>query len=276
MKLSFVIQEEILLRDFIKLHDISDKALAAIKNEGDLVVNGNHVTVRYPLQPNDHLDIIFPKEKKGKQLEPYDYPLDILYEDEYLLIVNKPAGMPCIPDHRYHNQTLANVLVSYYLKIGLESTIHFVNRLDRETSGLLVVAKYRYIHHLFSKVDIQRKYLALVHGKMKDQTIDLPIYRKGNSVKRCIDPLGKPSITHCRVIKEGKQWTWMECLLETGRTHQIRVHLSAIGHPLVGDSLYGYEQDVLESYFLHSYDISFIHPISSKKIHLTKQRKKLA
>lgn len=143
MKLTFIAKESILLRDFLKQQDISDKFLTDIKFQGDILVNGQHQTVRYQLTANDRVDVIFPKESRGRQLTAYCYKLKIVYEDEYLLVIDKPAGMPCIPDHRYHQETLANALIFYYEQIHLESTIHFVNRLDRETSGLLIVAKYR-------------------------------------------------------------------------------------------------------------------------------------
>lgn len=272
MKLEYQITENQLLRDFIKEIDISDKLLSAIKNNGDLKVNGHHVTVRYELKAHDHLEIIFPKENRGQQLSSVQMNLDIVYEDDYLLVLNKPPMIPCIPDHRYHNNTLANGLIAYYEKIGLESTIHFVNRLDRETSGLLIVAKYRYIHYLLCKQHIQRIYLALVWGQVKDQIINLPIGRMGKNVVRKVISTGKPSITHCHLLRSGENWSLVECQLETGRTHQIRVHLSAIGHPLIGDTLYGKIPNATNTYYLHSHSICFIHPITKQPLYFTKER----
>lgn len=273
MKLKFRIEQDQSLRDFIAEHDISDKLLTAVKTEGDMRVNGTHVTIRCLLRKNDVLEIIFPKEKRGKQLTPAKMDLDIIYEDDYLLVVNKPAMMPCIPDHRYHDQTLANGLIAYYESIELDSTIHFVNRLDRETSGLLIVAKYRYIHYLLSKEHIERKYVALAYGHVGDQTIDLPIGRINKNVRREILPAGKPSVTHCHVLKQGENFSIVECQLETGRTHQIRVHLSAIGHPLIGDRLYGNIENLADTYFLHSYQLSFVHPITKQILNFVRERK---
>lgn len=272
MKLSFKIEQDQSLRDFINAHDISDKLLSAIKTNGDMKVNGKHVTIRCLLRKNDILEIIFPEEKRGKQLTPDIMDLDIIYEDDYLLVVNKPSMIPCIPDHRYHDHTLANGLIAYYETIGLDSTIHFVNRLDRETSGLLIVAKYRYIHYLLSKEHIERKYAALVDGHFSDQTIDLPIGRRNNNVRREVLPTGKPSVTHCHVLKQGDHFSVVECQLETGRTHQIRVHLTAVGHPLIGDRLYGDIKNTANTYYLHSCQLSFTHPITKQPMTFVRER----
>lgn len=274
MKLIYKIKKEQLLRDFLKENDISDKLLCDIKSSGDLLVNKNHVTVRYVLQENDELEIVFPQEIRGKQLTPFEYDLDIVYEDEYLFVINKPAKMPCIPDHRYHDQTLANALVAYYDKINLDSTIHFVNRLDKDTSGLLIVAKYRYIHYLLSKSHITRYYHALVEGNIKDITINLPIERLNKSVKRSIGKTGKSSVTHCSLVEKIGDFSLVQCILETGRTHQIRVHLSSIGHPLVGDTLYG--SKYLQDYYLNSFYLEFIHPITRKILKFNINEKNMA
>lgn len=266
MKIDYIMDHEVLLRDFLKEIDISDKLLADIKNNGDLLVNQQHVTVRCVLKIGDHLSIVFPKEKIGQQLQPEFMPLHIVYEDECLLVIDKPAMIPCIPDHRYHNHTLANGIMYYYQKRKIESTVHFVNRLDRETSGLLIIAKYRFYHYLLSKKHIDRKYLALVEGDFDDQMINLPIHRLDKSVKRVIHVEGKPSITHCHCIKKKEGYSLVECALETGRTHQIRVHLSTVGHPLVGDSLYGGVVNMANTYYLHSYKLSFIHPKTNKTL----------
>ena len=260
MKISYTIEtDQILLCDFLKQLHISKKLLCDIKSQGDLRVNNRHVTVRYLLQKNDFLEIIFPKEQRGLQLDPYDYPLDIIYEDEYLLVINKPAKISCIPDHRYHNFTLANAIIHYYQQINLESTIHFVNRLDRDTQGLLIIAKYRYIHYLFSLTSITRYYYALVEGNLNDITINLPIDRVGMNVQRVVSRNGKNAITHCYNVKNNGDTSLVKCVLETGRTHQIRVHLSTIGHPLVGDRLY--HSKTSQNYYLKSYYLSFTHPI---------------
>ena len=158
------------LLNFLKKQEISKKAIVATKHRGgDLTVNGQHQTVRYILQEGDILTVIFPPEERSVGLSPYEYELDIIFEDEYLLVINKPAGIPTIPSIRHPHETLANALIHYYNEQGIHSTIHFVNRLDRDTSGLLVVAKYRHIHHLMTKdvKQIKRKYFTLVKGHLK-------------------------------------------------------------------------------------------------------------
>lgn len=271
--LTFHINEEaagMSLLQYLKQQRISKKAIVATKHRGgQLLVNGSVQNVRYQLSLNDQLTVIFPKESRSEGLTPYEYPLDILYEDDYLLVINKPAGLPTIPSIRYPHQTLANALVHYYNRQGLDSTLHFVNRLDKDTSGLLVVAKYRHIHHLMTDEikHMKRKYYTLVKGDLSGTgTINAPIARlqEGN-VKRGVVLDGDDAVTHYRVLEKFSENTLVECTLETGRTHQIRVHLSHLDHPLVGDTLYDEQAIVLsEGHLLHSYFVEFIHPITKE------------
>ena len=256
--------------NFLKKQEISKKAIVATKHRGgDLQVNGEHQTVRYVLQTNDELKIIFPPEERSAGLASYELPLDIIFEDDYLLVVNKPAGIPTIPSIRHPYETLANALVHYYNQEKIESTIHFVNRLDRDTSGLLVVAKYRHIHHLMTKdvKQIKRKYYTLVKGHLTTSgTVEAPIARlqEGN-VKRGVREDGDHAVTHYRVSETQGENTLIECELETGRTHQIRLHMDYLGHPLIGDTLYDDQALFLEDgHLLHSYYVSFIHPITKE------------
>lgn len=261
------------LLHYLKKLEISKKAIVATKHRGgELCVNNQHQTVRYCLQAGDELKIIFPKEERSEGLVPYDLKLDIVFEDDYLLVINKPAGIPTIPSIRHPHETLANAVIHYYNLNEIESTIHFVNRLDRDTSGLLVVAKYRHVHHLMTKdvKQIKRKYYTLVKGHLikDDGTINAPIARlqEGN-VKRGVRDDGDEAITHYRVIEYQNENTLVECELETGRTHQIRVHMDYLGHPLIGDTLYDEEAVELEAgHLLHSYYVRFIHPIT-KEVH---------
>jgi len=267
MKLSFAATKEESLLHFLKSHELSKKAITAIKHRGGRIeVNGKAETVRFMLQSKDQVTVVFPAEPRGDGLEPWDEPLSIVYEDDYFLVIDKPAGIPVIPTRRYPDKTLANALIHYYDAKGISSTVHFVNRLDKDTSGLLVVAKYRHIHHLLTKnlKEVKRKYLALVYGcpDLRSGTVDAPIARLEElSVKRGVRADGQASVTHYRVLEQQGGISLVECELETGRTHQIRVHMAHIGCPLVGDSLYGNDEGGQQ---LHSYYLSFIHPITKE------------
>jgi len=228
------------------------------------------------LVPGDLVTVAFPPEPMGKSLEPWDLTLNIVYEDEWLLVIDKPSGIPVIPTRRYPDGTLANALVHYYGQIGLDSTVHFVNRLDKDTAGLLVVAKYRHVHHLLTTdiKQVQRRYLAWVNGcphPLKG-TVNAPIARlEEGSVLRGVREDGQPSVTHYEVLKRDGWKSLVECRLETGRTHQIRVHMSYIGCPLVGDSLYGDTSNMGGGQHLTSCFLAFKHPLTGKHLEFIKK-----
>ncbi|PGS53833.1 RluA family pseudouridine synthase [Bacillus sp. AFS041924] len=278
--LSWEVKKEhngILLREFLKLKELSKRALTDIKFQGGkITVNGEEKTVRTILNELDLVQIYFPIEKPSEELIAEHIPFEIVYEDDAVVVINKPYGIPSIPSREHPNGTLANGLLYYYQSIGLQSTIHIVTRLDKDTSGLMLVAKNRYIHYLFSKNElknVQRKYLAIVHGKMKDSKgiIQAKIARKSDSIiERMVSEEGQEAITHYKVLSATKDYSVVELALETGRTHQIRVHMSSIGHPLIGDDLYGGNTIALKRQALHSYKLSFTHPIdhSEKNIEI--------
>lgn len=254
--------------DFAYRHGINKKLLKSIKMKGDILVDNVHQTVRYVLQTGQTLTLLYPPEEN--HLLAVDIPLRIVYEDNYLLIIDKPSGLPCIPTRAHPQNTLANALTYYYQHIHLSSTIHLVNRLDKETSGLLMVAKYREIHDVMMK-DIQhiyRQYQAHVVGRVDTGIIDLPIYRDGYEMRRIIDQRGKNSRTHYQLLKDLGDTSLVRFVLETGRTHQIRVHMAAIGHPLIGDSLYS---DGEGQFDLTSTMIAFIHPVTQQIITIRKK-----
>jgi len=269
--LSWEVKKEhngILLREFLKLKELSKRALTDIKFQGGkITVNGEEKTVRTMLKELDLVQIYFPIEKPSEDLIAEDIPFEIVYEDDAVLVINKPFGIPSIPSREHPNGTLANGLLFYYQTIGLQSTIHIVTRLDKDTSGLMLVAKNRYIHYLFSKNElknVQRKYLAIVHGQMNDLkgVIRAKIARKSDSIiERIVSEEGQEAITYYKVLLVNRDYSVVELELETGRTHQIRVHMSSIGHPLIGDDLYGGNTDRLKRQALHSYQLSFVHPI---------------
>lgn len=260
-----------LLRDYIlKELKLSQSALKTIKfNEGLLEANGESRTVRYQVREGDVITVTFPPEASSPTLIAEEMPLMILHEDEHSLILNKPANLPVIPSMKYSTGTLANGILAHLQKQNLPYTVHTVTRLDRDTSGVMLIAKHRHAHDLFVRMQkehaIHRRYIAVVEGQLMNPsgTIDAPIGRKENSIiERTVTPDGKPARTHYTVIERHKAYTIVVIRLETGRTHQIRVHFQSIGHPLAGDDLYGGSFDVISRQALHSFEICYRDPFT--------------
>lgn len=202
-----------------------------------------------------------------------DIPLSILYEDEFILVVNKPAKMNTIPSREHPEGSLANALVGYYNHTGIQATSHIVTRLDRDTSGIVLIAKHRHVHHLFSQMQqqgkVRRTYEAFAGGLLeKDNgTIKEPIGRREESIiEREVRIDGQYACTHYQVIQRYATFTHLELRLETGRTHQIRVHMSFLGHPLLGDDLYGGDTSFISRQALHCKKIQFLHPFTKEEM----------
>ena len=224
---------------------------------------------------DDIISIDFDYEEDNSNIMPTKIDLDIVYEDKWLLVINKPAGIAIHPSILHYSDSLCNGVKFYFDSIGLKKKIRPVNRLDLNTSGLVVFAKCEYIQEcLISQMtnnEFKKEYLAICEGyfEKKSDTINLPIARKENSIiERCISESGQHSITHYEVLKEFNNYSLIKCVLETGRTHQIRVHLSAIGHPLLGDSLYGSISDFIDRQALHCYKLHFVHPVNKSLMDL--------
>ena len=212
------------------------------------------------------------EEVEVSQIPEYNYKLDILFEDAHILVVNKPAGIsmhPCLGDY---DKTLAGAIIHHWRKNGEEHNFHAVNRLDKNTSGICIIAKNRYSHGILSKQTknlIEKEYTAIVRGKLtKPGIINAPIKRADTSIiKRIVDSGGKEAITVYTPIEYNEIYTTVKIKLLTGRTHQIRVHFSHIGHPLYGDWLYGTgdnEGHLIERHALVSDKIKFFHPVSGE------------
>jgi 23S rRNA pseudouridine1911/1915/1917 synthase len=263
-----------LIREFLKEHEISKAALTDIKFKGGKIkVNGQEMNVRYPLKVEERLDLIFPEEVPSGGLMRENIPLEIIFEDEYILIVNKPPFMNTIPSREHPSGSLANALLGYYEKINLSAATHIVTRLDRDTSGLVLIAKHRHVHHLLSEQQksgrIKRTYVALIHGNMSEDvgTIVEPIGRKSDSIiEREVSENGQYACTHYQVLKRFHSFNYIQLQLETGRTHQIRVHMSYLGHPLLGDSLYGGEIKLINRQALHCRALSLVHPFHKEQL----------
>lgn len=281
VKLTFEIKESaILLRDAIRQYGISKKALTSIKYEGGMIlVNDEEKTVRHALKQGDIVTIIFPIEKKSDGLIAQKGTFPILYEDDHLLILSKEAGMSTIPSREHPKGTIANFIAGYLEENEVTSTVHIVTRLDKDTSGIMCVAKHRHAHHLLSEMqkmgEINRTYEAIVQGFVEKDTfiIDAPIGRKdGSIIERIISTEGKHAKTSVQVLKrfvlDEEQLTHVRLHLHTGRTHQIRVHMMSIGHPLIGDDLYGGSLKLINRQALHARELQLLHPFSKELLRI--------
>lgn len=274
--LEFVVEkeEEGLLREFLlEQKGLSRKSLSKIKQKGRLLVNGRDVTVRAMLQEGDKVTVIFPEEEMSSYLKPEPMPLDIIYEDEEILLINKPAHVCVHPTSSHKEGTLANGVIHYWQKKGWTRTFHAVSRLDMDTSGLILIAQNRFSHHQLAKQQrarqIERRYYALVEGVVADEkgVIEAPIGRKaGSIIEREVRSDGQYAKTLFWVRRRYTNYTWLELQLVTGRTHQIRVHLKHIGHPLLGDQLYGGSQTLITRQALHAYALRFKHPRTARPL----------
>lgn len=263
------------IKDYLQqVHSFSRRILKSIKFDGgEIYVNDIKQTTRYRLNEGDILTVHFPPETIGPQMEPIQMPLTIQYEDEDILILDKPANVATIPSRQHPSNTIANGVLGYYKKQNLPYTVHIVTRLDKNTSGLILIAKHRYSHSILDKAikegKIKRKYSAIVYGHLKNctGTIDAPIGRKADSIiEREVRKDGQEAVTHYNVMQQFPNYAFVEASLQTGRTHQIRVHFAYIGHPLIGDDLYGEKTDVIERQALHASHICFNHPFNGKQI----------
>lgn len=264
--------------------DMSRNKIQKLINDGKIRVNGGLVKASYLVNINDKIEI---DEDTSEEInvEPEEMKLDIVYEDNYLLVVNKPSGMVVHPGNGNYHHTLVNGLMYYcnnnLSKVNGDIRPGIVHRIDADTSGLLLVAKNDMVHNDLAKQiqekSVDRKYIALVQGVIKEDsaTIDAPIGRSVNDRKKmCVtSENSKDAITHIKVLERYKTATLIECKLETGRTHQIRVHMNYINHPVVNDPVYGLKKQVdgYQSFgqMLHAKEIGFVHPITKKYMNFT-------
>ena len=242
-----------------------------------ILINGVWSYMRTPLHSGDILTVHIRETESLPNIPPVELPLDIVYEDEDIVVVNKPAGMPVHPSLNNYRNSLANALMYYYQQQGKPFIFRCTNRLDRDTSGLTVIAKHMVSSSILSSMtarhEIEREYLAVVRGSVipSSGTIDAPIGRTGSSlIERKIDfEHGERAVTHYHVVKEENGHSLVSLILETGRTHQIRVHMKYIGFPLVGDYLYNPDMEYIQRQALHSCRLSFRHPITGKHMEFT-------
>lgn len=279
MKLEYVVSKltkyetvkQVLKEEFL----LSDRLIIKLKQAKQIYLNGNSTFINQKLEIGDNIIVDLDFEETCVNIVPTKMDLAILYEDDGLLIINKPPFVPVHPSMDHYCDSLSNGIKYYFDSIGLKRKIRPVNRLDKNTSGIVIFAKNEYIQEYLVKQmksnTFEKEYIAIVEGIIdkNKQTIDAPVARKENSIiERCVDSNGDNAITIIQLIKSYSDYSLINCILKTGRTHQIRVHTSYIGHPIIGDDLYGNKSDKINRQALHAHKISFIHPITKEKIEI--------
>ena len=267
------------IREFLKEDlGLSSRLIRRSAIEKRILVNKKEVRMRYIVHTGDLVQINLQSDE-SQNITPEKMDLDIVYEDEDILVINKKPYMVVHPTKTYQSGTLANGVLFYFKETNQNCMVRLVSRLDMNTSGLIIIAKNQFAHMALSKEmeenNLEKRYLAIVHGNLKEKegTIDAPIYRPDGEefgTMRIVDERGQRSITHYKVIESFKDADLVECLLETGRTHQIRVHMKHLGHPIYGDTLYGFEGDeeLIPRQALHAYGLDFKSPKTKETLSL--------
>lgn len=267
------------IKSFLKKQGFSRQSQIVLKRLPDSVlVNDTPVFLTYRLQADDHLTIRLTEESSSAHILPVHLPVDIVYEDADLLIVNKAAGMPIHPSQNNRDNTLGNALAWYFAQKEEPFVFRCINRLDRDTSGLTIIAKHIVSAGILSamvssKDSLVREYLAIAKGSVSPAsgTITAPLARKeGSIIERVVDfEKGEHAVTHYRVLSEKNGYSLLSLILETGRTHQIRVHMKYLGYPLIGDYLYNPDMERMTRQALHAYRLRFTHPITRQPLEFT-------
>lgn len=269
--------------NYLKHQGYSTRSLTELKKMPESVlINGKWEYLNHTLQSGDTLTIQIQENTSSGKIPPVELPLDIVYEDEDLMVVNKPAGMPIHPSMKNYENSLGNALAWYFAKQNKPFIFRCINRLDRDTSGLTVIAKHMVSAGMLSAMvaskgnsssSFTREYLALVRGNVTPPsgTVSAPISRKeGSILERMVDfEQGEHAVTHYQALTEKNGYSLLSLQLETGRTHQIRVHMKYLGYPLIGDYLYNPDMEVISRQALHSHRLRFIHPITHKCLEFT-------
>ena len=267
------------IREFLKEDlGLSSRLIRRSSIEKRILVNKKEVRMRYIVHSGDLVQINLQSDE-SQNITPEKMDLDIVYEDEDIPVINKKPYMVVHPTKSYQSGTLANGVLFYFKETNQNCIVRLVSRLDMNTSGLIIIAKNQFAHMALSKEmeenNLEKRYLAIVHGNLKEKegTIDAPIYRPDGEefgTMRIVDERGQRSITHYKVIESFKDADLVECLLETGRTHQIRVHMKHLGHPIYGDTLYGFEGDeeLIPRQALHAYGLDFKSPKTKETLSL--------
>lgn len=248
---------------------LTARSMKVIKYSGGSILCGaRELRARDILHSGNVISVTLPPETC--EIEPVKGSLNILYEDVRLLVINKPAAMPVHPTKNHQLDTLANIVSAYQQDRGESYTFRALNRLDKDTSGCVILVKDRIAYALVQPT-VCKTYIAVCEGMINESgTVDLPIGSAPDSkIKRCISEDGLPAVTHYEPVSHGKRHTLCRLWLETGRTHQIRCHMSSIGHPLAGDDLYGGSLELIHRQALHCQSVTFRHPITGERVSLT-------
>ncbi len=263
---------------FLQRKGYSAGILAALKErEESVLLNGERRRMKQKLHTGDELTVTWMEEETSEGILPVPMPVDLLYEDEDLLIVNKPAGLAMHPSHGNPDHTLANAVMDLFARRSEPFVYRCINRLDQDTSGLTILARHSISAAVLGRMvrdkeqGIRRIYLAAAEGSFEKKrgTVNAPLVRVEDIDLRMAvteNNDGKPAVTHYRVLSEGSGCSLMECALETGRTHQIRVHMAYLGHPLLGDAIYGCPSEMISRQALHAWKLQLPHPITGEEL----------
>lgn len=279
--IDYIIDEDsagLRVEQFLRRKHYSGQNLSEIKRmPKSILVNGVHYYMRQELSTGDHLQVRICETQNSEKIPPTKLPLDIIYEDEDLLVLNKPAGMPIHPSLNNYTNSIANALAYYFQSQGKPFIFRCCNRLDRDTSGLTIVSKHLVSGSILSDMtkyrEVHREYLAIARGSVtpSEGTIQAPLGRKeGTIIERTVDwEHGEDAVTHYKVVKEANGHSLVSLRLETGRTHQIRIHMKYLGYPLIGDYLYNPDMEYMTRQALHSHHMEFTHPITGAHMSFT-------
>lgn len=265
IKITYIVDEMMDLYSFLKQKYFTEEMILRLLFLKKIYVNQKVVKDNQMVLVKDRVE--FDLENEKCEIPSFNAPINIVYEDDYLLVVNKPANLDTLRSKRHSEDNLSTRIIHYYQKNKILSTIHFVNRLDYMTQGLILIAKHGSIHQMFKHVEMIKKYQLKVHGKMlvnQEEEIKVYIKKSNDGIKRIVSNDGKEAITRYQVLKSEQDYTYLQAQLVTGRTHQLRVTFSNMGHPIVGDTLYGsFEKTILN---LCSSYLEFEHPITKKRM----------
>ena len=254
---------------------MSNRLITKLKQNKFICLNGSQTYLDKSIELEDTITCKIDFDESSQNIIPTKMDLRILYEDEFFIVIDKPSDMAVHPSILHYKNSLSNGVKYYFGKIGLNRKIRPVNRLDRDTTGIVIFAKNEYIQECLIKQmqsgTFHKEYYAILEGVLENQegTIDAPIARKqGSIIERCIDKNGSKAVTHYSVIKTKANLSSVKFVLETGRTHQIRLHSKYIGHPILGDTLYGKESNLIKRQALHCHKICFVHPIKKNNLEI--------